>query len=80
MTPNFIPFFLLFVAVVPVLAKPDFSAVRAYLDESIADGTVAGGSVLVHHRGGVVLETGLLEKEFATQIKPNRFIDRRGAP
>ena len=58
MTPNFIPFFLLFVAVVPVLAKPDFSAVRAYLDESIADGTVAGGSVLVHHRGGVVLETG----------------------
>lgn len=55
---HFTPAFLLLIAVAPVAAKPDFSGVRAYLDKSVADGTVAGGAVLVHHRGGVVLETG----------------------
>ena len=38
----------------PASAAPDFSRVRAALNKAVADGTVAGGSVLVLHRGEVV--------------------------
>jgi CubicO group peptidase (beta-lactamase class C family) len=39
-------------------AAPDFSPVRRLLEEAVADGKVAGGSVLVLHRGEVVFKEG----------------------
>ena len=35
-----------------------FKAVQSYLDESVANATVAGGSVLVWHDGKIVFQTG----------------------
>jgi CubicO group peptidase (beta-lactamase class C family) len=49
---------LMLFAACPALAAPDFSAVDHLLEELVADGTVAGGSVLVLHHGEVVFETG----------------------
>ena len=51
-------FFFLLTASSAFTREPDFSAVRSFLDESVANGTVAGGAVLVLHRGDVVFETG----------------------
>jgi CubicO group peptidase (beta-lactamase class C family) len=41
-----------------VAAERSFAPVRAYLQESVADGTVAGGAVLVLQGGEVIFETG----------------------
>ncbi len=43
---------------VPALAAPDFSAVRDILKAAVADGKIAGGSVLILHRGSVVFGEG----------------------
>jgi len=40
------------------VAAPDFSPVRSLLDEVVVEGKIAGGSVLVMHRGEVVFEEG----------------------
>jgi CubicO group peptidase (beta-lactamase class C family) len=42
----------------PAAAASDFSPVRRLLDTAVAEGAVAGGSVLVLHRGEVVFEEG----------------------
>jgi indolepyruvate ferredoxin oxidoreductase alpha subunit len=64
-----------------VLEEPDFA-----IEIQIADRTHVHGRLSGHvpRRGEltpevVILETGDLEKEFASQVKQNRFIDRRGA-
>jgi CubicO group peptidase (beta-lactamase class C family) len=47
---------LLFAA--PVSAAPDFVPARSFLQDVVAEGLVAGGSVLVLHRGEVVFGEG----------------------
>lgn len=49
---------LLLTAMKAAAAELDFSAVRKFLDESVEDGIVAGGAVLVLKNGEVVFESG----------------------
>lgn len=42
----------------PAQDTDKFEAVRSYLDESVKNGKVAGGSVLVAHRGKTIFQTG----------------------
>jgi len=39
-------------------AKPDFAPLDAFFEKSVEEGTVAGGSVLILHRGEVVYQKG----------------------
>ena len=63
-----VPFLIFFTAALHAApAEPDFTSVRAYLDESVDDGTVAGGAVLVLYRGEVVFETGFGYADIASK-------------
>lgn len=42
----------------PAASAERFSSVRDYLDESVQDGVVAGGSVIVFQEGEIVFQTG----------------------
>jgi CubicO group peptidase (beta-lactamase class C family) len=42
----------------PASAKPDFTPLRGLLERAIVEGVVAGGSILVLHRGEVVFQEG----------------------
>jgi len=50
--------FIVLLVGIPVVGAADFTPVQKLLDESVADGTVAGGSVLVIHHGKVVFAKG----------------------
>ncbi|NNC86866.1 MAG: beta-lactamase family protein [Akkermansiaceae bacterium] len=53
------PFFLfLLIAGLPAWGGPDFAALRSLLKDAVARGTVAGGSVLVIHKGERVFGEG----------------------
>ncbi len=39
-------------------SQPNFDSIRDYLDQSVRNETVAGGSVVVFHQGNVVFQTG----------------------
>lgn len=53
-------FTTLITLVTPILAaaKPDFTTLDSFLQKSVEEGTVAGGSVLILHQGEVVHQTG----------------------
>ncbi|WP_149499363.1 serine hydrolase domain-containing protein [Roseiconus lacunae] len=63
--PGFVPLFAIIGAVNLCLASlcvaetpPAFESVSAYLDQSVDDGVVAGGSLMVFHQGEIVYQTG----------------------
>jgi CubicO group peptidase (beta-lactamase class C family) len=41
-------------SILPAAEVPDLTSVRQYLKPSVTDGTVAGGSVLIIHKGKVI--------------------------
>ncbi|MDF1812327.1 MAG: serine hydrolase [Verrucomicrobiales bacterium] len=51
---------LILTGATPCFAKDDkrFASVTSYLEESVANETVAGGSVLVFHKGDIVFQSG----------------------
>jgi CubicO group peptidase (beta-lactamase class C family) len=62
---------LLAAAPVPA-ADPEFSGIESFLAESVADGTVAGGTVLVLQHGEMVFKSGFgfadLERKTPFQV------------
>ena len=52
-----------------VRAAPDFAPIRQFLEASVSDSTVAGGSLLVLHRGEVVFAEGFGFADLETKTR-----------
>ena len=70
-------------SILPAAEVPDLTSVRQYLKPSVTDGTVAGGSVLIIHKGKAILlnrpavesAIEMLQKLVAT-MDEDRNVDR----